>query len=66
MIAANRLIEIDSRPLDQLVQRAVAHAASKEMKSAFGAVHEIEIGALSLRDLAHHYLTSVANEWKLQ
>ena len=48
---APRLLEIDARPLDTLVQRSVAQAAMKVMgmNETFGRVHEIEIGALSLR-----------------
>ena len=56
-----RLVEVDARPLDTLVQRSVAQAAMMVMgkNESFGRVHEIEIGALSLRSLALHYFEGV-------
>ena len=63
-----RLVEVDARPLDTLVQRSVAQAAIKVMgnNETFGRVHEIDIGALSLRDLALHYFNGMVERYALQ
>ena len=65
---APRLLEIDARPLDTLVQRSVAQAAMKimGMNETFGRVHEIEIGALSLRGLAMDYFNGVVEKYGLK
>ena len=62
-----QLVEVDARPLDTLVQRSVAQAAMMAMGKieSFGRVHEIEIGALSLRSLALHYFDGVVTRYGL-
>jgi hypothetical protein len=51
-----RSIQVDVRPLDILVQRTIATAMIKDTIDTFGKVHCIEVGALTLRDLADYYL----------
>ena len=47
---ALRVVEVDARPLDTLVQRSIAQAAMKEpcAVESCGRVHVFEMGALSL------------------
>ena len=56
-----RVVSVDARPLDSLVQRKISHAVSNELScvESFGRVHEISIDALQLRDLAENYFKSV-------
>ena len=61
-----RLIEVDTRPLDSLVQRSIAQAAMKETGASFGREHSIEVGALTLRDLAVHYFDGVVRRFELK
>ena len=63
-----QLVEVDARPLDTLVQRSIAQAAMNDFSSieSFGRVHEIEIGALSLHDLAVHYFDAVVLRFGLE
>lgn len=62
-----RLVSVDARPLDSLVQRKIAHAVANELSrvETFGRVHEIAIDALQLRDLAVAYFNSVAARFNL-
>ena len=56
---ALRLVEVDGRPLDTLVQRSIAQAVMGELGASFGRVHRIQVDALSLSDLAPAYLKSL-------
>ena len=62
-----RVIAVDARPLDSLVQRKISHAVASELScvETFGRVHEIPIDALQLRDLAVAYFTWVAARFNL-
>ena len=62
-----RVIEVDARPLDSLVQRSIAHAVATELSAteSFGRVHEISIGALQLGDLAKSYFDAVVERFGL-
>ena len=55
-----RIIEVDGRPLDTLVQRSIAQAVMRELGASFGRVHCIPVDALSLSDLASAYLKSLS------
>ena len=63
----HRTIEVDTRPLDTLVQRTISQATMTDAASteSFGRVHEREIGALSLKDIAVHYLGAIAERFGL-
>lgn len=58
-------IEVDVRPLRTLVQRSIAAAVMKDKNSAFGHVHEINLDALALRDLAMYYIKSIGEQFKV-
>ncbi|KAL1520011.1 hypothetical protein AB1Y20_023491 [Prymnesium parvum] len=58
-------IPVDIRPLRTLVQRSVAAAVMKDKNSAFGRVHEINLDALSLRDLALYYIHSIGEQYQV-
>ena len=62
-----RVIPVDGRPLDSMVQRKIAHAVANELScvETFGRVHEIAIDALQLRDLAVAYFNSVVARFNL-
>ena len=62
----SRTITIDTRPLDTIVQRKIAMQAMKETNTSFGQSHEFELEALSLRDVAEHYINAVASKYNLQ
>ena len=61
-----RSIQVDVRPLDILVQRTIATAMIKDTIDTFGKVHCIEVGALTLRDLADYYLNRVHERFELE
>ena len=61
-----RSIQVDVRPLDILVQRTIATAMIKDTIDTFGKVHCIEVGALTLRDLADYYLNRVHERFELR
>ena len=61
-----RSIQVDVRPLDTLIQRTISTGIIKDTVDTFGKVHVCEIGALTLYDLAHWYLSSVAERFQLQ
>jgi hypothetical protein len=57
MERARRTIQIDSRPLDTLVQLSVSQAVIGDVHTGdFGMVHDYAIEALTLKDLALHYI----------
>ena len=62
-----RVVSVDARPLDSLVQRKISHAVANELScvETFGRVHEISIDALQLRDLAESYFKSVVARFGL-
>ena len=51
----SRLLPVDTRALDTLVQRSVGQAVMAARDNIFGEVHDIPIGTLLLRDLAVHF-----------
>ena len=61
-----RLIQVDVQPTDLLVQRAMSDNLMKQVTASFGHVFETEIPALSLHDVAIHYLQSVAARFGLE
>ena len=62
-----RVVPVDMRPLDTLVQRTIAHAVANELScvETFGRVHEMPIHALQLRDLAEAYFESIVARFGL-
>ena len=50
-----RLITVDARPLDSLVQRSIATAVMADRSENFGIEHQYRIDALSLLDVAKHF-----------
>ena len=60
---ALRVVEVDARPLDTLVQRAIAQSVMGELGSSFGRVHYILVAALSLGDLAQAYFASLSERF---
>lgn len=63
---ALRLVEVDARPLETLVQRAIAQSVMKELSATFGRVHYIPVSALALGDLAKAYLCSLAERYHVE
>ena len=61
-----RTISIDTRPLDTFVQRRMAMQTMKETNASFGQAHEFELEALSLRDVAEHYINMIAKKYDLE
>ena len=60
---ALRVVEVDARPLDTLVQRAIAQTVMGELGASFGSVHYIPVPALSLGDLAQAYMGSLSERF---
>tara|TARA_B100000795_G_scaffold255255_1_gene226765 strand:+ start:403 stop:1233 length:831 start_codon:yes stop_codon:yes gene_type:complete len=60
---ALRVVEVDARPLDTLVQRAIAQSVMGELGATFGSVHYIPVHALSLGDLALAYMRSLSERF---
>mmetsp|Transcript_36910 Transcript_36910/g.97650 ORF Transcript_36910/g.97650 Transcript_36910/m.97650 type:complete len:305 (-) Transcript_36910:265-1179(-) len=63
---ALRSITVDTRPLDTWVQHEMWQRFSAVPTDTFGHELAFSIGALSLRDVAHHYLTTISKQYGVQ
>lgn len=63
---AARSICIDTRPLDTLVQHEIWQRFSAVPTDTFGHEVTFSIGALALRDVAHHYLTNISMQYGVE
>lgn len=61
-----RAITVDPRPLDGIVQQALALSVQHGAKESFGLTQATPIAALSLRDLAEYYLSSVSEKYGVE
>ena len=52
----HRTIEIDTRPLDYIVQKSISTAALQQAKDSFGHKTVTPLPELALADIAYHYL----------
>ena len=62
---ARRCIQVDTLPLDTLVQRSISKAAMNMSGESFGMVHEYPLNELSLHDVAEYYIKDVADKYNL-
>ena len=60
-----RAITVDPRPLDTVVQCAIASSVQRGAQTTFGIKFVTPILALSLRDLAEYFITSVEDRYGL-
>mmetsp|Transcript_9794 Transcript_9794/g.25279 ORF Transcript_9794/g.25279 Transcript_9794/m.25279 type:complete len:329 (-) Transcript_9794:423-1409(-) len=63
--AVKRLISIDSRPLDFIVQRSIWEKIFAQPVATFGHEIRVPLPALTLGSLAAHYFETMSNEYAL-
>ena len=61
-----RLITVDARPLDSLVQRTCATAVMADRSEHFGIEHKIPLPALALRDVCVHFLKVLESDFDFE
>jgi len=60
-----RIIDVDVRPLDNIIQRSLAPTILGARNNSFGLTHTVHVGALTLSDLAAHHLRTVAEQFQV-